>query len=256
MRRAMRKVLRPLRRFERGAPRWPAIEELSKTAPFGAWARQRVLVIFAHPDDEAFCSGLVATLVEAKAEVRFLCMTRGEGGEAAGMDQEEIGAVRERELQDAAEILGVTAVSYLGYVDPAAARSKPLAPVHDVNELTVRIRQAVLAYGATVVVTHGSGGEYWHPAHVCLHDCVKRVAASTPAALLTMNAWNPEHPLAGILNQDDLPSYRVDGGAVFQQRLRALEAHGTQRGVFERFCGGTVADFVRATEHESYRLVT
>ncbi|MEM7144043.1 MAG: PIG-L deacetylase family protein [Verrucomicrobiota bacterium] len=251
----MRKILRPLRRLGAGKVSWGELQELGVAAPFGEWGEQRVLVVFAHPDDEAFCSGLVATLAGLGAEVRFLCMTRGEGGDLGDVSREEIGRVRDGELWAAAEVLGVSSVGYLGYVDPLSSGGKPVAPAHDGDELAVKIRQAVLEWEATVVVTHGSGGEYWHPAHVCLHDSVRRVAGTTPVHLVTMNAWNPDHPLGGILNRDDSPDFRVDGEAVFEKRLKALEAHVTQRGVFERFCGGTLEDFVRATGRESYRRV-
>jgi LmbE family N-acetylglucosaminyl deacetylase len=256
LRRAVSKILRPLRRLEGGELSWETREDLIEGVPFGAWADQRLLVVIAHPDDEAFCSGLVAAAVAAGAEVRFLCLTRGEGGDlGGGAVREELGSVREGELRRAGEALGVSEVEFLGYVDPLVPGGKPSAPAYDSLELTVQLRQAVLKADATVVVTHGSGGEYWHPAHVGLHDHVGKAVEATPARLLTMNAWNAAHPLTGILNRDDIPDYRVDGAAVFEARLRALEAHETQRGVFERFSGGTVADFVRATAKESYRVV-
>jgi LmbE family N-acetylglucosaminyl deacetylase len=250
------KLLRPLRRLEGGVPEWDELEDLVEGASIGGWAEQRVLVIFAHPDDEAFCSGLVAAAAAAGASVTFRCLTRGEGGElGGGVEREELGAVRERELRVAAEALGVSEVGFLGYVDPLASGRKPIAPAHDATKLTVQLRQAVLELKATIVVTHGSGGEYWHPAHVCLHDCVRKAVGATQAEMLTINAWNPAHPLPGILNRDDCPDYRVDGTELFEARVTALMAHETQRGVFERFSGGTAEDFVRATSKESYRLV-
>jgi LmbE family N-acetylglucosaminyl deacetylase len=255
VRRAVGKLLRPLRRLEGGVPTWEETEDLIESAPLGAWADQRILVIFAHPDDEAFCSGLVAATAAEGAELRLLCMTRGEGGALGGADRAELGELREKELRAAGEALGVSRVTFLGYVDPLVSGGKPVAPAHDSMELTVQLRQAMLEAGATMVVTHGSGGEYWHPAHVCLHDHVRKGAEATQARLLTMNAWNPSHPLPGILNRDDRPDYRVDGGTVMEARVRALKAHETQRGVFERFCGGKVEDFVQATAKESYRML-
>jgi LmbE family N-acetylglucosaminyl deacetylase len=67
-------------------------------------ARPRLQVVVAHPDDETFsCGSLLLHAVAAGATTAVCCATRGKAG-GAGAD---LGAVRERELRQAAAILGV-----------------------------------------------------------------------------------------------------------------------------------------------------
>ena len=83
LRRAVRKVVRPLRRLMTlGSAGEPG--DLLGEKPFGpweAWEAQHILAVIAHPDDEVFCSGLLAGAAALGAKVSILCMTRGEGGD-------------------------------------------------------------------------------------------------------------------------------------------------------------------------------
>jgi LmbE family N-acetylglucosaminyl deacetylase len=63
----------------------------------------KVLCITAHPDDESvFAGGTLALLALRGAEVKILCCTRGEGGEAGEpplCSRAALGALREVELR-------------------------------------------------------------------------------------------------------------------------------------------------------------
>ena len=86
---------------------------------------QRLLAIFAHPDDEAFgTGGTLACYAATGAEVTLVCATRGEVGEIADPSyatRETLGQVREGELRCAAETVGVREVIFLGYRDSGMA---------------------------------------------------------------------------------------------------------------------------------------
>src|SRR5690349_9739463 len=75
----------------------------------------RLQLVVAHPDDETFgCGSLLLHAVAAGARTSVVCATRGEAGEG---DTADLGAVRERELREAARLLGVGRVDLLGFAD-------------------------------------------------------------------------------------------------------------------------------------------
>ena len=80
---------------------------------------QRALVVIPHPDDAEFwCAGTVATWVKAGASVHYLlCTDGGKGASDGEMTSSELAAVREREQQEAANILGVQDVVMLHHPD-------------------------------------------------------------------------------------------------------------------------------------------
>ncbi len=79
----------------------------------------RVLVISAHPDDIEFgCAGSVARWVDEGAEVTYCIVTDGSTGtsdpELAG---ERLAGIRRDESLQAAKVVGVEDVIFLGYLD-------------------------------------------------------------------------------------------------------------------------------------------
>lgn len=121
--------------------------------------RPRLLVVVAHPDDETFgCGSVLLYAAAAGAVTGVVCATRGEeGSPAPGVDvpAEGLGTLRERELHDAAALLGVSEVVLLGYRDSgmdgeAPADSLVAAPPDDV---VAAVRKAVIAFDADVAVT-------------------------------------------------------------------------------------------------------
>jgi len=77
---------------------------------------QRVLAVFAHPDDAEFqFGGTVAALTRRGAEVNYVCCTDGSrGGTDPSMTDAELTAIRAAEQRAAADVLGVKEVRYLG----------------------------------------------------------------------------------------------------------------------------------------------
>lgn len=77
---------------------------------------QKVLAIFAHPDDEAFGpGGTIAKWVQEGKEIHLLCVTKGEAGTT---DEDNITAtIRSQELQNSAAILGIKSIHYLDFID-------------------------------------------------------------------------------------------------------------------------------------------
>src|SRR5689334_6160436 len=95
------------------------------------------MVVVAHPDDESFgCGSTLLHAAAAGARTAVVCATRGEAGEPApgtGIARVELARVRERELRDAAVVLGVSSVRLLDFADsgmegPADAATLAGAP--------------------------------------------------------------------------------------------------------------------------------
>jgi LmbE family N-acetylglucosaminyl deacetylase len=79
----------------------------------------RALVLFAHPDDAEFgFGGTVARWVREGTEVHYVCATDGSAGSnTPGEDREFMRPIRAREMEAAAGVLGVTSVTFLGFLD-------------------------------------------------------------------------------------------------------------------------------------------
>jgi LmbE family N-acetylglucosaminyl deacetylase len=80
---------------------------------------KNVLVIFPHPDDaELTAGGTVALLTEKGARVTYCCATDGSmGAFEPTVTREQVAAIRKQEQSEAARILGVEDVVWLGFPD-------------------------------------------------------------------------------------------------------------------------------------------
>jgi LmbE family N-acetylglucosaminyl deacetylase len=76
---------------------------------------ESAMVMVAHPDDIEFsCSGTIARWVQAGTRVAYVLCTSGEVGIAeSGMTKDKAAAIREKEQRAAAEIIGVSDVTFL-----------------------------------------------------------------------------------------------------------------------------------------------
>jgi LmbE family N-acetylglucosaminyl deacetylase len=77
------------------------------------------LVLFAHPDDAEFmCAGTVARWVAEGCQVHYVVCTDGSAGSnTPGEGRDRMRPIREAEQRDAAEVLGVQTVTFLGEPD-------------------------------------------------------------------------------------------------------------------------------------------
>lgn len=120
-----------------------------------------VLMVWAHPDDEAYLAGGLSALL-SDADQRVVCVTatRGEAGvSTAAPDQvERLAQVRTAELEAALRILGVGEHHWLDHPDGGCADLDPAAPAR-------RIAEIVRAVRPDTVVTFGPDGFTGHPDH-------------------------------------------------------------------------------------------
>lgn len=200
------------------------------------------LVVFAHPDDETMlCGGTLALLAKEGWKVHYLCATHGQGGEVGDppvCTVDELGNVREGELVCAVGSLGGSSLTFLGYVDPQVGPDDRLFPFEaDLDTFAGQIADSILQHKAALVITHGSNGEYGHPAHLLTHQAA--VAAVTGLSkgaplLYTMQAAYPEHPHPRLANKDDPAHLVLDVSSVKVRKTNAALCHRTQHAMFIR----------------------
>src|SRR4029077_16886755 len=81
-----------------------------------------LLLVHAHPDDEAISTGgVMMKAADDGHRVVLVTATRGEAGEIHNMDEAasrpRLGEIRTKELENASRILGVSRGEFLGYRD-------------------------------------------------------------------------------------------------------------------------------------------
>jgi LmbE family N-acetylglucosaminyl deacetylase len=126
----------------------------------------KLLCVLAHPDDESIAlGGTLAKYASEGVETSLVMATRGERGwfkdpgEYPG--EKMLGSIREHELRKACQILGISQLEFLDYVD---------GDVDQANETTIiaRIVRAIRMIRPDVVVTFGPDGLYGHPDHIAI----------------------------------------------------------------------------------------
>jgi LmbE family N-acetylglucosaminyl deacetylase len=80
---------------------------------------ERILVVTAHPDDVDFgAAGSVAVWTHAGVEVAYCIATDGDaGGSDRSVSRTEMAVVRREEQREAARVVGVSDVTFLGFPD-------------------------------------------------------------------------------------------------------------------------------------------
>lgn len=136
---------------------------------------QRLLAVFAHPDDESLIvGGTLAACNAAGIECCVLCFTRGEMGSVADsihLGDESLGAVRERELREACAVLGVSRVHCLSYGDGELYWA-------DRSRMADDLTRVLRAFRPDAVITFGAEGLYWHRDHIAVHEVTHDVVAT------------------------------------------------------------------------------
>jgi N-acetyl-1-D-myo-inositol-2-amino-2-deoxy-alpha-D-glucopyranoside deacetylase len=136
------------------------------------------MAVHAHPDDEVFSTGgILAKYAADGARVVVVYCTRGEEGEIhhPELDPEEakerLGEIREAEVREAARILGVSEIYFLGYRDSgmrdtesnANSAAFMNAPLEDATQ---RLLEIMRQTQPQVLVTYDEEGGYGHPDHI------------------------------------------------------------------------------------------
>ena len=161
-----------------------------------------LLLVHAHPDDEAFATaGIIARAVAEGRQVDLVTCTGGEEGEIHDPSLDEAEArprlreIRRAELECAIDALhgdgpGSLTLHMLGYRDSGMmgtdANDRPDAFWRaDLDAATGRLVEIVRRARPAVMVTYDPNGNYGHPDHINAHRIAAAAweAAADPAAM-------------------------------------------------------------------------
>ncbi|MBI3162755.1 MAG: PIG-L family deacetylase [Chloroflexi bacterium] len=150
----------------------------------------KLLAVFAHPDDESMgMGGALAKYSAQGIETHLICASRGERGWFGPEEQnpglERLGQIREKELINAANALGMKSLHFLDYIDGDVDKA-------DHAEIIGKIAAHIRRIKPQVIVTFSPDGGYGHPDHiavgqftsaaiVCAADSSYQVEESLPA---------------------------------------------------------------------------
>ena len=216
-----------------------------------------VLYIGAHPDDETIMAGGTLAMLHAHGfPTHIMCATDGRGGESGGVaeaeeSRESLARIRSEEFRCAAMALGATSATLLNYEDPVIGPGDELFGFDAVEDTLVQqIALHITEKAVDVVMTHGSDGEYGHPAHIQVHRAVKRaVREYVPNALLYTTSARISDVEDRIVNHSDPAHFALDITPWSEAKHDAMLCHRTQHALFKRRRKlETIREAIRFTE--------
>lgn len=190
---------------------------------------KRMLAILCHPDDESFAiGGTLAKYAHQDVQVILLCATRGEAG-IPGAKTEEAGNIRERELMQAAEHLGIE-VYFLGFPDGELANTPP-------EMLLESIACWIDLVQPQVIITFGPEGVSGHPDHVTISRTVTQAYDLSYKKGLLLYIHPSEATILGCgvsytRIDDEQPRVEIDISDHKLEKVRAIQSHASQNPSF------------------------
>lgn len=153
----------------------------------------KLLVIFAHPDDESMgMGGTLAKYSASDVDTHLVCATRGERGWFGSPEShpgfDSLGKTRTLELENAVKELGMKSLHFLGYLDGDVDQA-------DHGEAIKKIATYIRKIKPQVIVTFPPDGNYGHPDHI---------ATGQFASAAVVCAADSSYQ-----DLEDLPAYRV-----------------------------------------------
>ncbi|MFB6466303.1 bacillithiol biosynthesis deacetylase BshB2 [Cytobacillus sp. Hz8] len=182
-----------------------------------------VLVVFPHPDDEAFgVSGTIASHTKNGTPVTYACLTLGEMGRNLGnppfATRESLPLIRKQELINAAKAIGIQDLRMLGYRDKTVEFEDEEALANDISAIIAETQPSL-------IITFYPGYSV-HPDHDATGAAVIRAVKSMP------KEKRPRLHCVAFSNNciEELgePDIMNDVSAVADQKIAAMKAHLSQ----------------------------
>lgn len=187
------------------------------------YENRRILVVFPHPDDEAFAaSGTLAMYIEGGAHVTYACLTLGEMGRNMGIppfaNRVTLPAIRKEELTQSSLAIGIQDLRMLGFHDK-------MIEFEDPQLLDSRIMALLKELNPSLVITFYPGYSV-HPDHDATGAAVIRTIGRLPAAerpLVHCVAFASNHEQA--IGKADVI---VDVTGFLTKKMASIRAHRSQ----------------------------
>lgn len=193
----------------------------------------RILAVTAHPDDVDFgMAGSVAAWVKSGVEVAYCVITDGDaGGSDRSVSRADLAALRREEQLAAAAEVGVTNVTFLGYLDGRLTPSFELR--RDLSRVVRRLKPERLVCQSPERNWERIGAS--HPDHLAAGEaavCVAYPDARNPFAYpeLLEEGLEPFTVRQLWLMASPSPNRAVDITDTFERKLSALKCHRSQVG--------------------------
>lgn len=195
---------------------------------------KKVLVIFPHPDDEAqTTTGSLSQLVKQGIEVDWIILTKGERGTDDAHIDDKLKAIRVKEAQKVAKLIGVHSLSFYDYPDNDVTRFR--------SNLVEDIRKAIAASQPDLVITYDESGGYGHPDHIVVSSVITKLLqndfpkvhlwyTSTPQKLFSQLTLPEQMAKSSTFKSDRLnPNFKVwIGFTGMIKKIRAVYAYQSQ----------------------------
>jgi len=200
-------------------------------------ATGRVLVIAAHPDDPEFLAGgTIARLAREGREIAYVIVTNGNKGSGnRSVTSAELIPIREVEQRQAARVLGVQGVEFLGYED---------GDLEDTRDLRRDVSREIRRWRPDLIITLNPRRTYnnfpgWHRDHrttarVVL-DCVYPLARDHLSFPELLPDYEPHMVREVYLIQWEQPGLTINITNTMDVKLEAIRCHASQIGDFKTF---------------------
>ncbi|NHN31317.1 PIG-L deacetylase family protein [Paenibacillus agricola] len=211
-------------------------------------AIQKAGFIYAHPDDETFLSAcLIRQLADQGEAPVLLLATKGDAGKKNGdvshLTNEQLAAVRVKEMEQAAAILGLAAVEHLGYPDGKLQEVEPVGFVDAIIEF-------INKHQLEAIFTFPEDGGNFHPDHIAISRMATAAVLSGKCPTVRKLYY---FMTAALLNEGQQPSFILDTEPQWAMKAAALRAHQSQILAIHRYFGDLVV-FPEDRRYESFVL--
>ncbi len=192
-----------------------------------------VLGVAAHPDDLDFgMSGSAAKWVAEGADVYYLLLTDGsKGSDDRKLTSSDLIKMRRQEQREAAKILGLKDVFFLGYEDGLLVNNADVK--RDIARVVRQTKPEVVVTMDPTIVYWVEMGYINHPDHRAAGQAtldaifpLARDHLSFPELLA--EGLEPHKVKTVLLMRFQPDNFFVDITSVIEQKLRALSAHASQ----------------------------